>query len=66
MTHLAGAESILRAFTAQDLPADSEQIFLTSWGEWWDKSVYGLSLDQTLQDKWSPSKEDIEREERLA
>ncbi|TGJ78671.1 hypothetical protein E0Z10_g10091 [Xylaria hypoxylon] len=58
-----GAQSVLRAFTRDDLPEDPEQIFLTSWGEWWSKDVYGLSLDKSLQDKWSPSQADIEKEE---
>ncbi|KAI1427557.1 hypothetical protein F5Y12DRAFT_737191 [Xylaria sp. FL1777] len=58
-----GAQSVLRAFTRDDLPEDPEQIFLTSWGEWWPKDVYKLSLDKKLQDKWSPSQADIEKEE---
>ncbi|KAI0556030.1 hypothetical protein F4679DRAFT_520788 [Xylaria curta] len=58
-----GAKSILRAFICDDFPSDPQQIFLTSWGEWWPKDVYGLSLDEALQDKWSPSKEQIEKEE---
>ncbi|KAK6954949.1 hypothetical protein Daesc_002578 [Daldinia eschscholtzii] len=60
-----GAQSIYRAFTRDDIPEDPEQIFLTSWGEWWPKDVYGLTLDKALQDKWSPSKEEIEKEEGL-
>ncbi|KAJ8121032.1 hypothetical protein ONZ43_g2420 [Nemania bipapillata] len=58
-----GGQSVLRAFTRDDLPEDPEQIFLTSWGEWWPKGVYELTLDKNLQEKWSPSKEDIEKEE---
>lgn len=58
-----GAQSILRAFTRTDFPADPEQIFLTSWGEWWPKSVYEKTLDKKLQEKWCPSKEDIEEED---
>jgi len=58
-----GAQSVLRAFTRDDLPEDPEQLFLTSWGEWWPKDVYGLALDKNLQEKWSPSQEAIEREE---
>ncbi|KAI1123533.1 hypothetical protein F5Y10DRAFT_251727 [Nemania abortiva] len=58
-----GAQSVLRAFTRDDLPEDQEQIFLTSWGEWWPKDVYALTLDKSLQRKWSPSQEDIEKEE---
>ncbi|KAI1819226.1 hypothetical protein F4861DRAFT_157931 [Xylaria intraflava] len=58
-----GARSVLRAFTRNDLPDDSEQIFLTSWGEFWPKDVYGLTLDKSLQEKWSPSQETIEKEE---
>ncbi|KAI1506273.1 hypothetical protein F5X99DRAFT_366155 [Biscogniauxia marginata] len=58
-----GAQSIIRAFTRDDIPENPDQIFLTSWGEWWPTDVYGLSLDKSLQDKWSPTKEQIEREE---
>ncbi|KAM7215250.1 WW domain-containing oxidoreductase [Rhypophila decipiens] len=60
-----GAASLLRAFTRDDIPEDPEQIFLTSWGEWWSKDIYANSLDKALQDKWCPNKEDIEREEGL-
>lgn len=49
-----------------DLPEDPEQMFLTSWGEWWPKDVYGLTLDEALQDKWSPSREEIEKEAGLS
>jgi len=56
----------LRAVTIEEFPEDPEQIFLTSWGEWWPKDVYANSLDRQLQEKWSPSKEQIEREEGLA
>jgi hypothetical protein len=54
---------MLTAFTRDDFPDDPEQIFLTSWGEWWPKDEYELSLEKTLQDKWTPSKEQIEQEE---
>ena len=60
-----GARSLLRAFEATDIPEDPEQIFLTSWGEWWPKSVYERSLDRALQDKWCPSREEIEKEAGL-
>jgi hypothetical protein len=62
---LVGAESILRAFFRTDLPEDPEQIFLTSWGEWWPKDVYASSLDKNLQDKWCPNLEQIEKEENI-
>ncbi|KAI0112086.1 hypothetical protein GGR51DRAFT_557266 [Nemania sp. FL0031] len=58
-----GAKSLLQAFTCDDFPEDPEQFFLTSWGEWWPKDVYSLSLDEALQEKWSPSKEQIESDE---
>lgn len=61
-----GAQNLLRAFTATDLPSDPEQIFLTSWGEWWPKDVYSLALDQKLQRKWCLTKEEIEQAEGLA
>lgn len=61
-----GAQSILGAFTRDDFPDDPEQIFLTSWGEWWGKDVYEKSLDEKLQDRWCPSKEDIEKEANIA
>lgn len=61
-----GAQNLLRAFTVSDLPADPEQIFLTSWGEWWPKDVYAMSLDTKLQDKWCLSLQEIEKEEGLS
>ncbi|KAH6896667.1 hypothetical protein B0T10DRAFT_474878 [Thelonectria olida] len=60
-----GARSILEAFTRSDFPEDPDRIFLTSWGEWWEKDVYENTLDKSLQDKWSPSKEQIERDEKV-
>lgn len=57
---LAGAQSIFRAFTRTDFPSDPDQIFLTSWGEWWGKDVIEKSLDKTLQNKWCPSRAEIE------
>lgn len=61
-----GGANVLRALFRDDLPEDPERIFLTSWGEWWPKDVYGNSLDKGLQDKWCPSQEDLERDEGLA
>ncbi|KAH0492730.1 hypothetical protein TgHK011_007671 [Trichoderma gracile] len=61
-----GAQSILAAFTRSDFPSDPDQIFLTSWGEWWGKDVIEKSLDKDLQDKWSWSKEEIEKEAGIA
>ncbi|KAJ6091480.1 hypothetical protein N7467_003449 [Penicillium canescens] len=58
-----GAQNILRALKTQDLPSDPQQIFLTSWGEWWPTDVYATSLDPDLQDKWCLSKADIEKTE---
>ena len=63
---VAGAANVLRAFDQVVLPEDPEQIFLTSWGEWWPKDVYGLTLDKDLQEKWSPSKEQLEKEAGIA
>ncbi|KAH8918805.1 NAD(P)-binding protein [Atractiella rhizophila] len=60
-----GAQNLWRAFTIDDFPQDPEQIFLTSWGEWWPKDVYGATLDKELQARWCPSKEEIEKEENL-
>lgn len=60
-----GAKSILAAFTRDDFPNDREQMFLTSWGEWWEKGVYEKVLDKGLQDKWCWSKEEIEKREGL-
>ncbi|PHH62778.1 hypothetical protein CDD81_6670 [Ophiocordyceps australis] len=57
-----GARSILAALTRSDFPQDAEQIFLTSWGEWWPKDVYEKTLDKGLQDKWCPDKEQLEKE----
>ncbi|GAP85641.1 putative short-chain dehydrogenase reductase protein [Rosellinia necatrix] len=58
-----GARSVLAAFARDDFPEDPDRLFLTSWGEWWPKDLYPLSLDRDLQDRWSPSREAIEREE---
>ncbi|KAF8176844.1 hypothetical protein K438DRAFT_1846241 [Mycena galopus ATCC 62051] len=60
-----GAASILAAFMCTDLPEDLDCIFLTSWGEWWGRDDITVSLDKALQDKWSLSKEEIEREEGI-
>ncbi|CAN8097551.1 unnamed protein product [Discula destructiva] len=60
-----GAKNILRAFTRDDFPSDPDQIFLTSWGEWWSKDTIEMSLDKKLQDKWSPSQAQIETEEGI-
>jgi len=60
-----GATNLLRAFTINEFPEDPEQIFLTSWGEWWGKDVYALTLDEKLQEKWCLSKEEIEKEENI-
>ncbi|KAJ4125387.1 hypothetical protein NW768_009004 [Fusarium equiseti] len=57
-----GASSVLAALTRSDFPEDRDRIFLTSWGEWWEKNVIELSTDKALQDKWCPSKEEIERD----
>ncbi|KYK54099.1 hypothetical protein DCS_06055 [Drechmeria coniospora] len=59
-----GARSILAAFFRDDFPSDPERIFLTSWGEWWEKSVYEKTLDKDLQDQWCPSKDAMEKEAR--
>ncbi|KAJ7132317.1 hypothetical protein C8R44DRAFT_47839 [Mycena epipterygia] len=61
-----GAQSILRAFTRDDIPADPDQIFLTSWGEWWGKDTIEKTLDKKLQDKWCLSKEEIEKQEGIS
>ncbi|KAF7358053.1 WW domain-containing oxidoreductase [Mycena venus] len=58
-----GGANVLRAFTRDDFPDDPDRIFLTSWGEWWGREEISVSLDKELQDKWSPGREDIEREE---
>ncbi|PHH72544.1 hypothetical protein CDD82_5924 [Ophiocordyceps australis] len=61
-----GAKSVLAALTRSDFPQDAEQIFLTSWGEWWPKDVYEKTLDKGLQDKWCPDKEQLEEEGHVA
>jgi hypothetical protein len=58
---VTGARSVLAAMTRSDFPEDRDRIFLTSWGDWWEKSVIEKSTDKQLQDKWCPSKEEIER-----
>ncbi|KAF7376904.1 NAD(P)-binding protein [Mycena sanguinolenta] len=61
-----GAASILAAFSRTDFPEDPDRIFLTSWGEWWGREEISISFGKELQDKWSPSKEEIEEEEGIA
>ena len=48
-----------------DFPEDPDQIFLTSWGEWWPVDVIEKSLDKDLQDKFCLSKEEVERQENI-
>ncbi|KAI1388372.1 NAD(P)-binding protein [Hypoxylon trugodes] len=60
-----GAQSVLAAFTRDDFPEDPDRIFLTSWGEWWESDVIKLTLDKKLQDKWCPSKDEVEKEEGI-
>lgn len=57
-----GAQSVIAALSRSDFPEDSDRIFLTSWGEWWDKDVIGKTLDKELQDKWCPGKDVLERD----
>ncbi|KAG5982307.1 hypothetical protein E4U55_002079 [Claviceps digitariae] len=57
-----GAASILEAFSRSDFPEDPDRIFLTSWGEWWEKDIIGKTVDKNLQDKWCPSKTDLEKD----
>ncbi|KAJ6468091.1 hypothetical protein C8R47DRAFT_1055910 [Mycena vitilis] len=57
-----GGASVLAALSRTDLPADPDQIFLTSWGAWWDKEEIALTLDKALQDQWCPSQEVIEKD----
>ena len=60
-----GAASLNAALFRDDFPEDPEQIFLTSWGEWWGKDVYTKALDTKLQDKWCWSKEEVEKQENI-
>ncbi|KAF7314698.1 hypothetical protein MKEN_00943700 [Mycena kentingensis (nom. inval.)] len=55
-----GGASVLQALVRSDFPEDKDRIFLTSWGEWWEAEKIEKTLDRELQDKWSPSKEEIE------
>jgi NAD(P)-dependent dehydrogenase (short-subunit alcohol dehydrogenase family) len=63
-----GATNMLRTFAIpkSEWPKNQDQIFLTSWGEWWGLDVIKASLDKELQDKWSPSKDEIEKGEGIA
>ena len=38
---------------------------MTSWGEWWEAEIIKDSFDEKLQDKYSSSIADIEREENV-
>lgn len=61
-----GAQSIIAAMSRSDFPEDPDRIFLTSWGDWWEKDVIGKSVDKDLQDKWCPSREEIEKDAGIA
>lgn len=61
-----GAASMLAAFTRNDFPEDPDRMFLASWGEWAARDDYKVSIDKELQDKWSPSKDEIEKEAGIA
>lgn len=61
-----GAQSLIAALHRNDFPQDPNQIFLTSWGEWWGPEILELSYDKALQDKYSPSVETLEQEEKIA
>ncbi|KAK0622430.1 hypothetical protein B0T14DRAFT_426089 [Immersiella caudata] len=58
-----GAASIIEAFRRDDFPENADQVFLTSWGEWWGRDVLEKTLDRELQDRWCPGKEKIEEDE---
>jgi hypothetical protein len=61
-----GARSLLEAFTRSDWPADPNDIFLTSWGDWWKATKeFPLSLDEAAQAEWCPSKQAMEQEAHL-
>jgi hypothetical protein len=66
MIVMTGGSNVLRALHRDDFPEDPDRIFLTSWGEWWESSVIEKTLDKKLQDKWSPSQPEIEKEAGLA
>ncbi|KHO02126.1 NAD(P)-binding domain protein [Metarhizium album ARSEF 1941] len=57
-----GAQSVIAALSRGDFPEDPDRIFLTSWGEWWDRDVIGKTLDKELQDSWCPGREELERD----
>lgn len=61
-----GAQSIIAAMSRSDFPEDRDRIFLTSWGEWWEKQVIERTVDKELQDKWSPSREELEKDAGIA
>ncbi|KAF4549587.1 Short chain dehydrogenase-like protein 63 [Elsinoe fawcettii] len=60
-----GARNLIRGFDQDDFPEDPDQIFLTSWGEWWPADVYQQTLSRSLQDDWCPSQAEIEKEAGL-
>lgn len=61
-----GAKSIIEVLKRNDFPEDPDRIFLTSWGEWWSRDTIAMSCDKELQDKWSFSKEEIEKDAGIA
>jgi hypothetical protein len=58
----AGAASLVAAFKVNEWPSDPQQVFLTSWGEWWAPKEIEQSLDPALQEQWCPSQAEMERE----
>ncbi|TQS31745.1 hypothetical protein Golomagni_07970 [Golovinomyces magnicellulatus] len=56
-----GARSIIAAFNRSDFPEDTDRIFLTSWGDWWERDIIEKSTDKALQDKWAFSQAEIEK-----
>ncbi|KAG5940750.1 hypothetical protein E4U60_000325 [Claviceps pazoutovae] len=61
-----GAAQILSGLSRRDFPRDPERIFLTSGGVWLGRSSVTNILDRDLQDKWCPSKEELEKEAGIA
>lgn len=59
---VGGEELICQGFTRKEFPKDVEQIYLSA-REWLSTETSKITLDKQLQDKWSPSKEDIEKDE---
>ncbi|KAI1434996.1 hypothetical protein GGR50DRAFT_359250 [Xylaria sp. CBS 124048] len=59
------ARNLVRGLTVDDFPEDRDEIFLLSDGDFLASDYYRETLDERLQERWSPSLEVIEKQEGI-